>query len=354
MSGNSRLVNSLEEVWSTSNAHSYGNGPAARQPFREEQKMRKLFIPLLATVFCFVAADAYAKIIIKPPQEVPTDLISRDFRELTAKREPLMTQFYATQEKIDGQERNCNLVEANSPKANECIAEAQEVKSAVRKYREALKEFDSRVAAAAAWKKLISDMADKLPKRPEPHLLDIKSHGEFHITRADGSKLSDEEAANLTDNDDVKLETGADGGAFITLGDGTHLRLDENTVFVKFIPKATDPNYFKDKNSTMELVKGSLLWLHDSSTELIKRLPETTSETRSRHISEGKIRMSTAQVSERGTEFEGAVLPDGSGQIKLYSGEVSVTSKTGEEVILKPGQMLNFTKDKIGAVTQIP
>ena len=353
MSGNSRLVNSLEEVWSTSNAHSYGNGPAARQPFYEEHKMKKLFIPLLATVFCFFAADACAKIIIKPPQEVPTDLISRDFRELTAKREPLMTQFYATQEKINGQERNCNLVEANSPKANECIAEAQEVKSAVRKYREALKEFDSRVAAAAAWKKSISDMADKLPKR-NVHAIAIESHGEFHITRADGSKLSDEDAANLTENDDVRFETGFGGGAFITLPDGTHLRLDENTILSRFIPKAAEPDYFKDKGSTMELVKGSLLWLHDTSSELIKRLPETTGETRSRLIREGKIRVSNVAVSVRGTEFECAVSPDGSGQIKLYSGEVSVTSKTGEEIILKPGQMLTFTNDKIGAVTPIP
>ena len=67
-----------------------------------------------------------------------------------------------------------------------------------------------------------------------------------------------------------------------------------------------------------------------------------------------QIRMSTVILAERGTEFEGTVLPDGSGQIKLYSGEVSVTSKTGEEVILKPGQMITFTKDEIGTVMPIP
>ena len=107
--------------------------------------MRRLFIPLLATFFCFLAADAHAKIIIDPPPEVPPDLNARDFKELTATRNVLLEQFYATQQKIDSQERNCKAVEESSPKVNECRAEAQEVKSAVKKYREAVKGFSSMI-----------------------------------------------------------------------------------------------------------------------------------------------------------------------------------------------------------------
>ena len=107
--------------------------------------MRRLFISLLATFFCFLAADACAKIIIDPPPEVPPDLNARDFKELTATRNVLLEQFYATQQKIDSKERNCKAVEESSPKVNECRAEAQEVKNAVRIYREAVKGFSSMI-----------------------------------------------------------------------------------------------------------------------------------------------------------------------------------------------------------------
>lgn len=108
--------------------------------------MRKYFIQLLIAFCCMLAVNAYAKIIIEPPTDVPPGLHSRDLRELMVMRETLMGQFDATRQKIDTQAENCRSVEKGSPKAEECAAEAQEVKSAVKDYRAALERFKSRLA----------------------------------------------------------------------------------------------------------------------------------------------------------------------------------------------------------------
>lgn len=108
--------------------------------------MRKHFILLLATACCIWAVNAYARINLDSPPEVPPDLNSRDFMELTATRESLTGQFDATLQKIDAQAENCHSVEKGSPKAAECAAQAQEVKSAVKDYRAALERFRTRLA----------------------------------------------------------------------------------------------------------------------------------------------------------------------------------------------------------------
>lgn len=312
--------------------------------------MRKHFIRLLTAVCCLWAVNSYAKINLDTPPEVPPALNSHDLRELTAMRESLMGQFDATRQKIDRQAENCRSVEKGSPKASECTAEAQEVKSAVREYRKALEQFKLRLAEGAAWKKFISGMNDKSSAKLNPHAIAVESHGEFHIVTAGGKTLSGQDASGLNDDDDARLVTGPDGWAFLTLPDDTRLRLGPNT---EFLTKATDTKPDQNERPAMELVKGTFRWLHESSVELKKVLKETPVQTRHRHELEGKIRMSICVVAVRGTEFECLALPDGSGNIKLYSGEVSITSKTGEAVTLKPGQMISFTKEKVGSVMPI-
>lgn len=311
--------------------------------------MRNHFIQLLTAVCCLWAVNAYAKINLDTPPEVPPGLNSRDFRELMAMRESLMGQFDATRQKIDRQAGNCQSVEKGSPKAAECSAEAQEVKSAVRDYRKALEQFKLRVAESAAWRKFISDMNNKAANKRNPHAIAVESHGEFHIVTADGRKLSGQDAAGLNEDDDARLVTGPDGWAFLTLPDDTRLRLGSNTEFLTKAPDSKpDPD---DKHPVMELAKGTLRWVHEWSSELSKELKGSA-------IGRGrwsrKLNVGAGAVATRGTEFECLVLPDGSGNIKLYSGEVSITSKTGEVVTLKPGQMISFTKEKIGPVTPIP
>lgn len=314
--------------------------------------MRNLFIQLLTAVCCLWAVNVYAKINLDTPPEVPPGLNSRDFRELMAMRESVMGQFDATRQKIDRQAEKCQSVEKGSLKAAECAAEVQEVKSAVKDYRNALERFKLRVAESAAWRKFISDMNDKTSNKRNPHAIAVESHGEFHIVTADGRKLSGQDAAGLNEDDDARLVTGPDGWAFLTLPDDTRLRLGSNTEFLTKAPDSKpDPD---DKHPVMELAKGALRWVHElpSLSELDKRINKRINEAENQR--KRRLRIPVAFVAIRGTEFECLALPDGSGYLKLYSGEVSITSKTGEVVTLKPGQMISFTKEKVGSVTPIP
>jgi hypothetical protein len=313
--------------------------------------MRRIFVTLLITVFCFLAADAYAKIIINAPPEVPLNLDSRDFKNLMAESNSLSEQFYATQQKIYSQEGNCKSVEENSPKVSECRSEAQEVKSAVRKYREAVKEFNAMIAEAVAWQKAKEGIFNKNSVSANPDPIAAKPPEDIqHFVTADGLKLDGKDVRLTSENGNEIIATGPDGYALLKFPDGTIIKLGPGSTFV---PKIHEPAPVPDKNPTMELVKGKLRWVHEHAHEIKKELNENDGETRARLIREGKIRVSTFAIAVQGTEFECVALPDGSGNIKLYSGALSVTSKTGEVVTLTPGQMITFTKDKAGPVTPV-
>jgi len=126
--------------------------------------MRRVIIPLLAALYCFLAADACAKIIINPPPEVPSALVPRAIKKLTAERTALMKLYEATRGKIDSQERNCRSVEEGSPKVKECMAEASAVRIAVKGYRATLDRFKGGITDAKYAYSLIGSMND-LAKR---------------------------------------------------------------------------------------------------------------------------------------------------------------------------------------------
>lgn len=309
--------------------------------------MRKLiFTTLLAAFFCFIAANGWAKIIINPPPEVPSDISARDVKTLMFENNALLDQFYATQEKIDNQAANCDNVEEGSPKVNECMEEAQAVKNAVRKYREAVQDFGALIAQAVSWQKFVSAMADQTASSAHrnQHAITVESHGEFTILAADGGKLSAQDAARLTDKDKIRFVTGANGWAFLAMPAGTNLKLDPNT---ELLTKSTDSNS-ADQHPAMTLVKGTLLWWHKYSTELVKQL-----ELPSSGGDEGTLRLPACVVGVRGTEFESVVLPDGSGHVSLYSGKLLITPKAGKSFEMMPGQMISFTKNKLGPVRPI-
>lgn len=330
--------------------------------------MKNLILRSLALVCCIWAVNSYAKIIINSPPDVPTNLNAHEFKELTAKRNDLLTQFGEVQAKIDSQARDCHDVEENSPKVEECTTKANEVKYAVRSYRAALTRFNDSLAASVAWQQSESNKGSKLSMstKHKAHPIVIESDGEFYAVMANGRKLSGPDASQLTEDDEAKLVTGPNGSALMTLENGTQIKLGSNTEYLTKVEDSNpgsseqpstkhDFNADEVKPSVSELVKGTLRWVHEESSELKIMLNESPGETRSRHILEGKIKVSHVLVGVRGTDFECNASPDGSGQIKLFSGEITVSSKLiGAELTLMHGQMITFTKDKVGAVMQIP
>ncbi len=105
--------------------------------------MKNFILRLLAATCCTWAIAAHAaKITLDPPPDVPVSLGAHEFKELTAKRNDLLTQFGEAQAKIDSQARDCHEVAEDSPKVGECRAKASEVGIIVKNYRVALEQFN--------------------------------------------------------------------------------------------------------------------------------------------------------------------------------------------------------------------
>ncbi|MDE2260083.1 MAG: FecR domain-containing protein [Betaproteobacteria bacterium] len=285
---------------------------------------------------------AHAEITLEPPPEVSINLNSDGFNQLMATRNDLLTQFETTQEKIGIQAKDCHDVAEGSPKVSDCKVEAQEVITAVRSYRAALARFKASLAASVSLQQFGSGMDNKLPPLPARHNLQpisIESHGDFHVVMADGRKLTGKEATRLAGDDEVKLVTGSDGGAVLKLSNNTQVTLGPNTELNTNVP---DPSPGATKGTMSELVKGTLQWYH----EVKKQLFETDMESAADAY--GKIHMEAVIVGVRGTRFDCAVLSDGSGYIKLYSGAVDLTPQNGGKIVkLRPGQMVTIRGGEI-------
>lgn len=330
---------------------------------------RSLRFAFVLLCVCIASTSAQAKIIIESPPDVPTNIESIDAKKLNRERGVLFEQFSATQSAIDQQADHCAGIEPGSAQASACVTEAQNVVATVRSYRANLKQFKADISQAVAWQATIANIADR--KTPDAvqtvpsvaadtykktisisaksiSIKSIESSGDFSVVGADGRNLSDDEIANLADAANVRFVTGSDGEALLTLKDGSRIRVGSDSVFY---PKSSDPEDANGKGSVMMgFTRGTLRWLHEAR----KELTETEAETRERLMREGKIRVAGDVIGVRGTEFDCTVQPDGVAEIRLYSGEVSLASKDGSPVILKAGQMITFSREKIGAVVPIP
>ncbi len=303
--------------------------------------MKNLILRLVAAIFCVWSMTTYAEIILEPPPEVTSDLNSEEFNQLQTTRNDLLSQFETTQKQIGSQAQNCHDVAEDSPKVSDCMIQAQEVRTAVKNYRAALARFKANLAASVSLQQFESKVGNKLPEPVTHHLqpITIEYHGDFHVVMADGRKLTGNEATHLTEDDAVRLVTGSDGGAVLKLSDKTQVTLGPNTELKTNVPA---PNPESNKGSMSELVKGSLQWYH----EVKKQLSETGIEAAADEYH--NIRLEAVVVGVRGTKFDCAEVPDGSGYIKLYSGAVDLTPQDGSGIVkLHPGQMVTIRGGKI-------
>jgi hypothetical protein len=61
-----------------------------------------------------------------------------------------------------------------------------------------------------------------------------------------------------------------------------------------------------------------------------------------------KVTLPAGDLGFRGTEFEGTVQTDGSGVVKLYTGQLQITeAKTGRIFLLNAGEMVTYSGDGI-------
>ncbi len=302
----------------------------------------------LAAICCVWTMAAYADIILESPPEVPTTLNANEFKPFIATRNDLLTQCDATRAQIAAQAQNCRDVAEDSPKVSTCLVQAQAVRVAVRNYRGALAQFKADLATAGALQQSETTLAGKLSMSARHHLqpIDIKSHGDFHVMMSDGRILSGKAATHLSGDAAVRLVTGADGGAVLKLSDHTQVTLGPNTELKTKVP---DRSSGTTQGFLFELTQGTLHWYHEVKKQL------GASYVQSSYEDYNKIDTEAVVVGVRGTTFDCAVLPHGSGYIKLYSGAVDLTPKDGGKVVqLHPGQMVNMRGRKMSGPVAIP
>jgi hypothetical protein len=151
----------------------------------------------------------------------------------------------------------------------------------------------------------------------------------------DGRRLSPADTTNIPLDPGTRLVTGGDGHVQMKLPDGTLFTVGPNSDFIidEFI---YDPNNSPEKIAA-KLIKGVFRWVTGKVTR--KAPPQM------------KVMLRNVTVGIRGTDFEAMVAPDGSGAVKLYSGQLNITEqKTQRTVLLNAGQMLTFSND--GVFTQ--
>jgi hypothetical protein len=216
---------------------------------------------------------------------------------------------------------------------NQTDAEYNAVQAQRAEYISAAKAFNRALAAGEA-------TAEARAALPAAKVF-ARGRGEFYFVTKDGLKLFGANGAMLP----------LDGGTRVVTGPDIHLRLllpDETTFTVG--PDADivlDDFVFDPKTSvgktSAALIKGTFRWV----TGKVPRYQEPLSK---------HLRIAVGCLGIRGTDFEALVAPDGSGHIKLFSGELEITPHAGglqphpavrnsSTFLLNAGQAVTFSAD---------
>jgi hypothetical protein len=191
------------------------------------------------------------------------------------------------------------------------------------RYINAAKAFNQEVAEAGT-------ISTKLGKIATTIGVLGSMRGEFSIESRDGAKLTNSSIqAGGTARIDIgtRVTTGSMGHLQILLLDETVFSIGPNSDIVidEFV---FDPDNGARKVS-VRVLKGIFRWV--------------TAKVARKDPSNIKVTLPVGIIGIRGTDFETEVAPDGSGYIKLFSGELEITpKKDGRAFILKAKQMIKF------------
>lgn len=295
-------------------------------------KPRNLFKFLLLTAL-WSALPAFAG--MPPVPEIPVSLPESVRQPLIEKRQPLALKKMKLIDEGTELNRHCASVVAGSEQYKACLARQKEFNAKVAALQAEFDQFEDEIEDA------VSHNARTVKTLPAFSFPSVESRGEFYLVTADGRRLSGKDAANVPVDKRVTAITGPDGWARLTLPDGTLFTIgaNSNMVLDEFV---YDPKPGIGK-MTANLIKGSCRFI----TGQIKQ-HRAYQDTL-------KVKLPVGDLGPRGTDFECSVSANGSGFVKLYSGEVALTAKvTGAVIVLKAGQMITFTSSKINNPVQIP
>ena len=167
----------------------------------------------------------------------------------------------------------------------------------------------------------------------------ISIRGDFRILTGDGRVLTAETIAGAHLDNRARAVTGPNAHAVLILPDDTSFVIGPSSEIVldDFV---YDPETRASKVAA-RLAKGVFRWL--------------TGKLAPRDPSSMRVTTPVIAIITKGTDFSCELNPDGSGAVRLYSGELELQdAKTGAKSLLQAGYVVTFAEEKTSAPARLP
>lgn len=163
--------------------------------------------------------------------------------------------------------------------------------------------------------------------------------GDFRLITDDGRVLTAATIAGARLDNRARVITGPDSHATLALPDDSFFSIGPNSEFVldDFVYNpATSASRMSGR-----LAKGLFRWV--------------TGKAFGAEPSSTRVITNPIAIGTRGTDFSCEVRPDGSGEVRLYAGELELQDvHTGAKSILQAGYCVTFTDGKAAAPARLP
>jgi hypothetical protein len=218
---------------------------------------------------------------------------------------------------------NCSAVPENTPTWARCSNEQTELEAERQQYIDAVNRFNDEVAKAVSEQGIPAGatLGEQIGTVAE-------CRGEVFIITPGGHKLPLQFGTPIPLN--AHVTTGSDAHFKVILLDETVFTLGPSSDMVldEFV---YDPKTSAGK-ITASLATGTFRFV--------------TGKVAHRDTDNMKLKVPVGSLGFRGTDVETEVSPDGSGSVKLFSGQVEINEyKTGNLLVRSPGEMVTFTAD---------
>jgi hypothetical protein len=262
---------------------------------------------------------------------VPENTPAAARESLLAKRDQFAAQRAAFIEAATTHNALCKQVPLHTPEAAACEVQRDHLTSELAALQSAADGLNAELRVAAANERERTAATSYM-------VMPASVRGEVYAVTADGHKSPVDEHRVLTIDARTTIITGATGRVQFLLPDETVFTIGPNgnltmDSFV-FDPKTNSSAFIAN------IAKGVFRWVS------AKAAP---------HKLDRRLKVAVGTIGVRGTDFELVVLDDGSGYVKLFSGELVITpTDSSPEVIIKGGQQIRFTHDKLELAEAIP
>lgn len=254
---------------------------------------------------------------------IPDSLPEPQHQKLTQTKESLVVRKGELVKKAADHNTKCSAVPRDTPEWKNCSDEQAQLEAERQRYIDAVNRFNEEIAKAIASRESLPATA------PGPRIgAAVECRGAVFMLTPDGRQFPVQNGTPIPLY--AQVTTGPDGHFQVLLIDDTVFTLGANSDMVldEFV---YDPNTSVGK-VTAEVIKGALRFV---TGKVARANPENMN-----------VKLSAGVIGPRGTDVEAKVSPDGSGYIKVFSGQVEITEKkNGDLLLVNAGQMVTFAAD---------